>query len=131
KKALGKTIEVTVTSVLQTTAGKMIFCRWTDAGAVEDTRRGERRDDRRDSRAGNGGRDYRGGGRREERITPIAARPVTVAPVTPLPLSSEAAASEAGTAPIPVTPPSTTGTTAPIPGPAAALATERPAPKGD
>jgi uncharacterized protein YacL len=25
---MGKTIEVSVTSVLQTTAGKMIFCRW-------------------------------------------------------------------------------------------------------
>jgi uncharacterized protein YacL len=34
RKALGKTIEVTVTSVLQTTAGKMIFCRWSDAGFV-------------------------------------------------------------------------------------------------
>jgi uncharacterized protein YacL len=31
RKALGKTIEVTVTSVLQTTAGKMIFCRWPEA----------------------------------------------------------------------------------------------------
>jgi uncharacterized protein YacL len=30
KRALGKTIEVCVTSVLQTTAGKMIFCRWLD-----------------------------------------------------------------------------------------------------
>ena len=30
KRALGKTIEVTVTSVLQTTAGKMIFCRWPE-----------------------------------------------------------------------------------------------------
>jgi uncharacterized protein YacL len=32
KKAIGKTIEVIVTSVLQTTAGKMIFCRWPEAG---------------------------------------------------------------------------------------------------
>ncbi|HET7294877.1 MAG TPA: TRAM domain-containing protein [Vicinamibacteria bacterium] len=39
KKALGKTIEVTVTSVLQTTAGKMIFCRWPEAGPGEDTGR--------------------------------------------------------------------------------------------
>jgi uncharacterized protein YacL len=31
RRALGKTIEVTVTSVLQTTAGKMIFCRWPEA----------------------------------------------------------------------------------------------------
>src|SRR5918993_4028241 len=36
KKALGKTIEVSVTSVLQTTAGKMIFCRWIDAPPAEE-----------------------------------------------------------------------------------------------
>jgi uncharacterized protein YacL len=35
KRALGKTIEVSVTSVLQTTAGKMIFCRWPEAGPME------------------------------------------------------------------------------------------------
>ena len=135
KKALGKTIEVTVTSVLQTTAGKMIFCRWTDTGAVEEPGRREgrgadRRDDRRDSRVGNGGRDYRGGDRREERLAPIVDRPVTVAPGAPLPLSTETATTEAGTAPIPVTPSPTSGTAAPIPGPAA-LAADRPAPKGD
>jgi uncharacterized protein YacL len=62
KRALGRTIEVTVTSVLQTTAGKMIFCRWPEAGPVAegDSRRevrpGERRDERRDGR---NGRDYR------------------------------------------------------------------------
>ena len=49
KKALGRTIEVSVTSVLQTTAGKMIFCRWAEAlAAPEEARRearvGERRD---------------------------------------------------------------------------------------
>jgi uncharacterized protein YacL len=50
KKALGKTIEVCVTSVLQTTAGKMIFCRWLDAPVGDDSGRhqvvrgGERRD---------------------------------------------------------------------------------------
>ncbi|PYQ54294.1 MAG: PIN domain nuclease [Acidobacteria bacterium] len=50
RKALGKTIEVSVTSVLQTTAGKMIFCRWPDAASVpdepprRDTRVGDRRD---------------------------------------------------------------------------------------
>jgi uncharacterized protein YacL len=57
KKALGRTIEVTVTSVLQTTAGKMIFCRWPEAmaanpgpapGVAEDANRriAERRDDK-------------------------------------------------------------------------------------
>jgi uncharacterized protein YacL len=63
KRALGKTIEVCVTSVLQTTAGKMIFCRWLDAPPSDDSgrhqaaRAGERRDmrngqrpDRRDDR---------------------------------------------------------------------------------
>ena len=34
KRAIGRTIEVTVTSVLQTTAGKMIFCRWPEATAA-------------------------------------------------------------------------------------------------
>ena len=43
KRALGKTIEVSVTSVLQTTAGKMIFCRWLEAPGGEDaSRRGAR-----------------------------------------------------------------------------------------
>jgi len=64
KRALGRTIEVTVTSVLQTTAGKMIFCRWPEAGPVaegearREPRPGERRDERRDGR---NGRDYRVG----------------------------------------------------------------------
>jgi uncharacterized protein YacL len=68
KKALGKTIEVTVTSVLQTTAGKMIFCRWTDSVILEDNGRREARpidrrgDERRDLR----GRDYRGPERRDD-----------------------------------------------------------------
>ena len=48
-KALGKTIEVSVTSVLQTTAGKMIFCRWPEAAAFpEEPRRDSRLGDRRD-----------------------------------------------------------------------------------
>jgi uncharacterized protein YacL len=88
RRAIGRTIEVTVTSVLQTTAGKMIFCRWpeglTGAAGDGDTRRDgrapERREERRDPR---GGRDYRGETRREtdrretgERLqTPETARP--------------------------------------------------------
>jgi len=49
KKALGRTIEVSVTSVLQTTAGKMIFCRWPEAAAfLEEPRRDIRVGDRRD-----------------------------------------------------------------------------------
>ena len=34
RKMIGKTIDVVVTSVLQTTAGKMIFGRFIDAGAA-------------------------------------------------------------------------------------------------
>ena len=43
RKALGRTIEVTVTSVLQTTAGKMIFCRWAERAARDGRRSGGRR----------------------------------------------------------------------------------------
>jgi uncharacterized protein YacL len=64
KRAIGRTIEVTVTSVLQTTAGKMIFCRWPEANAVAQAETEARREarDRRDPRSG---RDYRGEPRRE------------------------------------------------------------------
>ncbi len=65
KKALGRTIEVTVTSVLQTTAGKMIFCRWAESGPASDAdlRREARVPERREVR-GNG-REYRGEPRRD------------------------------------------------------------------
>ena len=62
KRALGKTIEVTVTSVLQTTAGKMIFCRWPEGLAAAADGEGSRRLDRRDSR---NARDRREGNDRE------------------------------------------------------------------
>src|SRR5438552_5949053 len=63
KKALGKTIEVSVTSVLQTTAGKMIFCRWLDGPPPEESvvRRDLRVGDRREPH----GRDPRALERRE------------------------------------------------------------------
>ena len=82
KKALGKTIEVSVTSVLQTTAGKMIFCRWPDAGLVEDpSARNNRVGDRRDPRPA---RDLRAPERREnERRDSIAPIP----PGVPVPSS--------------------------------------------
>jgi uncharacterized protein YacL len=57
RRAMGKTIEVVVTSVLQTTAGKMIFCRWPEAVAApeengrRDVRPPERRDERRNGRS--------------------------------------------------------------------------------
>jgi uncharacterized protein YacL len=51
KKALGRTIEVSVTSVLQTTAGKMIFCRWMElAVAADPAERGPRGRDPRNGR---------------------------------------------------------------------------------
>ncbi len=89
RKALGRTIEVTVTSVLQTTAGKMIFCRWAEAtaaptvpGAPEDGVRREARPAERNERGRNGREGQRReSDRREERST--------MAPVTP---ASEAVA---------------------------------------
>src|SRR5688572_8682446 len=79
RKALGRTIEVTVTSVLQTTAGKMIFCRWPEAPNVpapEDTgafRREVRLGDRRDTRNGRDPRvsERRESERREGGLAPI------------------------------------------------------------
>ena len=65
RKALGRTIEVTVTSVLQTTAGKMIFCRWPEGlatAAETEPRREPRPVERREPR---NGRDHRGDHRRE------------------------------------------------------------------
>jgi uncharacterized protein YacL len=83
KRALGRTIEVSVTSVLQTTAGKMIFCRWAEA-VGEDTGRG-RLGDRRDVRNGRDVRaiDRREGERRDERwlaAVPPASAATTIAP---------------------------------------------------
>ena len=42
KRGIGRTIEVTVTSVLQTTAGKMIFCRWPETNSDDSGGRRER-----------------------------------------------------------------------------------------
>ena len=62
RRAMGKTIEVSVTSVLQTTAGKMIFCRWLDAPPAED---GPARKEGRGGERRNGGREARPAERRE------------------------------------------------------------------
>jgi uncharacterized protein YacL len=89
RRALGKTIEVVVTSVLQTTAGKMIFCRWPEAQSAGDAERREPRADRhRDGRGGNG-RDHRA--RDAERSHP--ERP-GAAPGGPADSRSEAAPDE-------------------------------------
>jgi len=81
KRAIGRTIEVTVTSVLQTTAGKMIFCRWPEAPAPAPP--GERRDrNGRESR----GEHRRDGDRREpERPGASAADAVKPAEAEPHP----------------------------------------------
>ena len=80
KRAIGRTIEVAVTSVLQTTAGKMIFCRWPEGLAAAqpegETRRSER-GERRDHRVG---RDYRGETRRESDRPEAEERPPGTAP---------------------------------------------------
>ncbi len=79
KKALGKTIEVTVTSVLQTTAGKMIFCRWAESAPMAD---GERRGvERREGRTN--GRDARPPEPGAGVAAPVTAPVVGPAPTTP------------------------------------------------
>jgi uncharacterized protein YacL len=93
KRALGRTIEVSVTSVLQTTAGKMIFCRWAEA-VGDDTGRG-RLGDRREPRNGRDVRsiDRREGDRRDDRW-PLAAVPpgaATASAVAPALVPAETA----------------------------------------
>jgi uncharacterized protein YacL len=93
KKALGRTIEVSVTSVLQTTAGKMIFCRWIDAPPLEESARNNQRlGDRRDPR---NGRDYRLPDRREldrRTLEERAGNGGDLRPVAPATLGSHGAA---------------------------------------
>jgi hypothetical protein len=96
RKALGKTIEVSVTSVLQTTAGKMIFCRWPEAASVPDEPRREARvGDRRD--LVRNGRDPRVPDRRETDRRD-GERPGGLAPIPPssIPGSLGPAAAPAG-----------------------------------
>jgi len=90
KRALGKTIEVCVTSVLQTTAGKMIFCRWVEAGAEnEGARRDARVVERRDMRNGRAGdrreSERRDGERRDS--WPAVAEPLAPAEAAQLDLA--------------------------------------------
>jgi uncharacterized protein YacL len=67
KRAINRTIEVTVTSVLQTTAGKMIFCRWAESGVpaaaeaegARPIKPGDRPGERRETREGRNGRGER------------------------------------------------------------------------
>src|SRR5438132_6528203 len=101
RKALGKTIEVAVSSVLQTTAGKMIFCRWAEALAAgeEAARRETRVGDRRDlARNGRDPRtsDRREGDRREGERGGLAPIPPSAVPGGGAPAS---AASPSGVGP--------------------------------
>jgi rRNA-processing protein FCF1 len=101
KRALGRTIEVTVTSVLQTTAGKMIFCRWPEAGQAtgDDSGRLPRLGDRRDARP----RDVRLPDRREgERRDGVPTPGERTGGIVPIPphavpgMGEKTAAPEAG-----------------------------------
>jgi len=47
RKAIGKTVDVSVTSVLQTTAGKMIFGRWDERSGYRNDARNDVRNDSR------------------------------------------------------------------------------------
>ena len=136
RKAIGKTIEVTVTSVLQTTAGKMIFCRWAESGAPsEDSGRHVRidRPDRTDrvNRVGNG-REYRRDDRYAMADQPTPAMPRGVEAASGTTGSSDAARDlssgntpSAGLPVVAAVPHTASGIT-PIP-----AALDRPAPKND
>jgi hypothetical protein len=112
-------IEVTVTSVLQLPAGKMIFCKWPEglASGEAEPRRDTRPLERRDPK---GARDYRGEPRRESDRPgdrPALAPPVEAPrpPETAASVPPEAGAgvpSAAPPAPAPVAP----GPAAPSPG---------------
>src|SRR5262245_63607336 len=94
RRAIGRMIEVTVTSVLQLPAGKMIFCKWPEgiASGEAEPRREARPPERRDPRSG---RDYRGEPRRETDRPPD--RPALVE--APRPAENPAAAPPDGIVP--------------------------------
>ena len=133
RKAIGKTIEVTVTSVLQTTAGKMIFCRWAESGALSEDNGRQARFDRPErtdklNRVGNG-RDYRKDERyaMADQATPAMPRPIE-APAAPseIPRDVSSGATPSAGLPIVAPVPHTASGITPIP-----PALERPAPKSD
>ena len=102
RRAIGRMIEVTVTSVLQLPAGKMIFCKWPEglasAQPESEPRREGRASERRDPR---NGREYRGESRREsdrsaERAPAVeparaAESPQPAAPAGPQPAADASA----------------------------------------
>jgi uncharacterized protein YacL len=123
KRAIGRTIEVSVTSVLQTTAGKMIFCRWAEGlAAAEDSGRHARFDRREGERTGRqNGRDFR----RDDQPTPALPRPAV--DLSAAPPHEDGNGLREAAAPSGTTPSSGTPVIAPIP-PSVA---DRPAHKGD
>ncbi len=94
RRAIGRMIEVTVTSVLQLPAGKMIFCKWPEgiASAAAAPRREARPPERRDPRSSSA---YRGEPRRETDRPPD--RPALVE--APRPVENAAAAPPDGIVP--------------------------------
>ena len=78
RKALGRTIDVNVTTVLQTAAGKMIFVRWPEAAADDlsrkDTRPAIRRADAKTNGNGNGNGDAVAASLRDTDEVPLASR---------------------------------------------------------
>jgi len=75
RKALGRTIDVNVTTVLQTAAGKMIFVRWPEAPADDLTRSKDTRPAmRRTNGNGNGNGDAQAASLRDTEEVPLASR---------------------------------------------------------
>ena len=79
RMALGRTIDVNVTTVLQTAAGKMIFVRWPEAPADDltrskDTRPPMRRTDGKTNGNGNGNGDAHAASLRDTDEVPLASR---------------------------------------------------------
>jgi len=75
RKALGRTIDVNVTTVLQTAAGKMIFVRWPEAPADDLARSKDTRPAmRRTNGNGNGNGDAQAASLRDTEEVPLASR---------------------------------------------------------
>jgi uncharacterized protein YacL len=73
RRALGRTIDVNVTTVLQTAAGKMIFVRWPEAAADDLTRKDTRPALRRNDGKTNGNGDHAASQRDTDEV-PLASR---------------------------------------------------------
>jgi len=74
RRALGRTIDVNVTTVLQTAAGKMIFVRWPEACADDLTRKDPRPAMRRTDAKASGNGDAQAASLRDTDEVPLASR---------------------------------------------------------